>query len=47
VGGKAELLVLPDIGIRGNSHMLMPDDNSLNIADLRLAGIDKHGTATQ
>jgi hypothetical protein len=25
--------VLPDIGIKGNTHMLMQDDNSLDIAD--------------
>lgn len=31
--GKAELVVLPDMGIRGNSHMLMQDRNSLEIAD--------------
>ena len=46
-GGKAELLVLPDIGIMGNSHMLMQDDNSLDIADLLLAWIDKTVTAPQ
>lgn len=32
-GGKAELILLPDIGIHGNSHMLMQDKNSLAIAD--------------
>jgi pimeloyl-ACP methyl ester carboxylesterase len=31
-GGKAELVVLPDLGIRGNSHMLMQDTNSLEVA---------------
>ncbi len=41
-GGKAEMIVLPDIGIKGNSHMLMQDDNSLDIADLLLAWIDKN-----
>ena len=41
-GGQAELLVLPDIGITGNSHMLMQDTNSLQIAALLLAWIDKH-----
>lgn len=41
-GGKAELLVLPEIGIKGNSHMLMQDDNSLDIADLLLDWISKH-----
>jgi pimeloyl-ACP methyl ester carboxylesterase len=32
-GGKAELILLPDLGIHGNSHMLMQDKNSLAIAD--------------
>lgn len=32
VGGKVEVLDLPAIGIRGNSHMLMMDDNSDAIA---------------
>jgi hypothetical protein len=34
VGGKAELLVLPEKGIHGNSHMLMQDNNSLQIAGM-------------
>ena len=33
-GGRAELLVLPEIGIKGNSHMLMQDSNSIQIADI-------------
>lgn len=32
-GGKARLLLLPDIGIRGNSHMLMLDRNNLEVAE--------------
>lgn len=32
-GGKVELVNLPDIGIKGNSHMLMMDKNSLQVAD--------------
>jgi pimeloyl-ACP methyl ester carboxylesterase len=32
-GGKGELVVLPDIGIKGNSHMLMQDRNSLEVAE--------------
>lgn len=44
-GGKAEILVLPEIGIKGNSHMLMQDDNSLDIADILLGWIDKHVAA--
>ena len=47
VGGNAELLVLPDIGIKGNTHMLMQDDNSLDIADILLDWIGKHVTAEQ
>ena len=43
-GGKAELLVLPDIGIKGNTHMLMQDDNSLDIADILIDWIGKHVT---
>jgi pimeloyl-ACP methyl ester carboxylesterase len=31
-GGKTELVVLPEIGIKGNSHMLMQDRNSLELA---------------
>ena len=33
-GGKAELMLLPDMGIHGNSHMLMQDRNNLQIADI-------------
>lgn len=32
-GGEAELLDLPALGITGNSHMIMMDDNSAEIAD--------------
>ena len=42
VGGRTELLVLPEIGIKGNSHMLMQDRNSLQIADLLIAWIEKN-----
>lgn len=31
-GGRVEVVVLPEMGIRGNSHMLMQDDNSHEIA---------------
>ncbi len=41
-GGKVELVVLPDIGVHGNSHMLMQDKNSLEIADWLLGWIDRH-----
>jgi hypothetical protein len=42
-GARAELVLLPDVGFRGNSHMLMQDKNSLAIADWLLAWIDRHG----
>jgi hypothetical protein len=41
-GGDAEMMHLPALGIRGNSHMLMQDKNSDQLADLVLAWIDKH-----
>jgi pimeloyl-ACP methyl ester carboxylesterase len=44
-GGKAEILVLPEIGIKGNTHMLMQDNNSLDIADILLDWIGKHVVA--
>jgi pimeloyl-ACP methyl ester carboxylesterase len=37
LGGSVSQLVLPDIGIRGNSHMLMQDTNNLEVADRVLA----------
>jgi hypothetical protein len=40
-GGRADLIVLPQIGIHGNSHMLMQDLNNLQIADLLVTWIDK------
>ena len=40
-GGKAELLVLPEIGIKGNSHMLMQDTNSIQIADILASWIEQ------
>ena len=41
-GGKAEVLVLPEIGIHGNSHMLMQDNNSLQIAAMLDTWIAHH-----
>jgi pimeloyl-ACP methyl ester carboxylesterase len=41
-GGNAEMMHLPKLGIRGNSHMLMQDRNNLQLADLILAWIDKN-----
>ena len=41
-GGRVDNIVLPEIGIKGNSHMLMQDRNSLAVADWLLAWIDKN-----
>jgi pimeloyl-ACP methyl ester carboxylesterase len=38
VGGNVQVMSLPDMGIHGNSHMLMQDMNNLQIADLVLSG---------
>src|SRR5262245_54092232 len=32
-GGDAEMMYLPQLGIKGNSHMLMQDRNNLDLAD--------------
>lgn len=41
-GGDAEMMYLPKMGIKGNSHMLMQDKNNLQLADLILKWIDDH-----
>ena len=41
-GGDAEMMSLPKMGIKGNSHMLMQDRNNLQLADLILTWIDSH-----
>jgi hypothetical protein len=41
-GGDAEMMSLPKLGIKGNSHMLMQDKNNLQLADLLLDWIDQH-----
>src|SRR5579872_304815 len=41
-GGDAEMMHLPALGLKGNSHMLMQDKNNLQIADLILKWIDEH-----
>ena len=35
--GRASLVTLPSVGIRGNSHMMMQDRNNLQVADYILA----------
>lgn len=39
-GGMGDLLSLPDEGIRGNTHLMMQDDNSADIANRILAWIE-------
>ena len=41
-GGKATIVRLPEIGIHGNSHMLMQDKNNLRVADFLLDWIAKN-----
>jgi hypothetical protein len=33
-GGSIDVVDLPDLGIKGNSHMMMMDKNNAEIADL-------------
>ena len=42
MGGKTELIVLPEIGIKGNSHMLMQDKNSLELAAWLVSWLNKN-----
>lgn len=41
-GGNAQMLYPPDLGIFGNSHMIMNDKNSDQIADLLMDWIDEN-----
>lgn len=41
-GGDAVMMHLPAMGLRGNSHMLMQDKNSDQVADLVLRWLDQH-----
>lgn len=43
-GGRARMLHPPEMGIRGNSHMIMQDRNHLQIADMILAWIRQEVT---
>jgi pimeloyl-ACP methyl ester carboxylesterase len=40
-GGNAQMIWPPDLGIHGNSHMMMLDKNNLQLADLILKWIDE------
>jgi pimeloyl-ACP methyl ester carboxylesterase len=41
-GGHAQLVLLPEQGIHGNTHMMMQDRNNLVVADWILNWIDTH-----
>jgi pimeloyl-ACP methyl ester carboxylesterase len=41
-GGHATLIHLPDLGIHGNSHMMMLDKNNLQVADVFLKWLDQN-----
>jgi pimeloyl-ACP methyl ester carboxylesterase len=41
-GGDVTFVSLPDIGIHGNSHMMMLDKNNLEVADIVMHWIDAH-----
>jgi hypothetical protein len=41
-GGDMTFVALPDLGIHGNSHMFMQDNNNLQVADIIMKWIDKH-----
>ena len=41
-GGRASLALLPDQGIKGNSHMMMMDKNNLPVADVLLTWLGEN-----
>jgi pimeloyl-ACP methyl ester carboxylesterase len=41
-GGNARALTLPEVGLRGNTHMMMLDKNNLEIADLLIRWLDRN-----
>jgi len=47
LGGVAEMMYLPALGIKGNSHMLMQDRNSDQLAGMINGWINKHVEAKQ
>ena len=42
-GGRAALTLLPDLGIKGNSHMMMMDKNNLQVAEVVLKWLGENG----
>ena len=44
-GGIGRHIELAELGIRGNSHMLLMEDNSAELAELIVAWLDESGCA--
>ncbi len=42
-GGKASVLHLPDVGLKGNSHFMFSDLNNIQVADQLSVFLQKHG----
>jgi pimeloyl-ACP methyl ester carboxylesterase len=42
-GGKASVLMLPDVGLRGNSHFMFSDLNNVQVADQLILFLEKQG----
>ena len=47
LGGDASTVVLPEVGIHGNGHMMMMERNSEQVADLVEGWIKQHVTGIQ
>ncbi|MBZ9650208.1 hypothetical protein K9B33_21990 [Sphingobium sp. 3R8] len=41
-GGDMTFISLPDVGMKGNSHMFMQDKNNLEVADLIIKWVSEH-----
>ena len=46
-GGKASVLMLPDAGLRGNSHFMISDLNNVEVADQLSAFLTRNGLDTR
>jgi hypothetical protein len=46
-GGKVDMIDLPKLGIKGNSHMLMMDRNNLEVAGLIQKWLTERGLTRQ
>jgi hypothetical protein len=46
-GGKVDVINLPDIGIKGNSHMVMMDRNNGAVADVIQRWLVERGLTTE